>query len=132
MMPGFARKNITMIIEAAKAKRVAMGPDASKNSFHEDVKWPVMMAFTKEEHIRVRKAYQMAVRASHTSCIFKEFKDCMTDTCRSACQRKFQVDDVNWITLDDSKLQRWLAICFGPKSKEEAISRLTAVKFPSH
>ena len=132
MMPGFSRKNITMIIEAAKAKRVAMGPEASKNLFHDNVKWPVMLTFTKEEHIRVRKEYQMAVRASHTSCIFKEFKDCMTDTCRSACQRKFQVDDLNWISLDDSKLQHWLAICFGPKSKEDAISRLSAVKFPPH
>ena len=132
MMPGFSRTNIGMIIEAAKAKRLALGPDAGKNMIHVKVTWPEMTAFTVEEWLRCRPLFGSCVKASFSSCLFKEFKDCMTDTCRRDCRRIFLLNELNWLALDDFKLQFWLSIHFGPVSKEDAIRRLTNVKFPDH
>ncbi len=132
MMPGFSRININAIISAAKAKRLALGND-NRNVFLEHVKWPTMASFSVDAFIRTRELFNAAVKASFTSCLFKEFKECMTDTVRRECRRNFSnMSEEKWILLDDNKLQQWLAIFFGPKSKEDAIRRLSDVKFPVH
>jgi len=133
MMRGFTRTNIATLIAAAKAKRIAQGPDATRNTIVEKVVWPEMKSFTEEDFMRTRKLFHAATNASFTSCIFKEFKDCMLISCAQACRRKFHLDtDALWLSCDDAKLQRWLAELFGPKSKEDAIRRLEAVKLAPH
>jgi hypothetical protein len=133
MMPGFTRRSIATIIEAAKKKRMAIGPEAARTMFVEQVVYPQMKTFSAQDFLTTRTKFNAAVKASFTSCIFKEFKDCMVDTCRTDAQRFFgNMADEDWILLDDIKLQNWLAIHFGPNSKEEAMERLSAVKFPEH
>jgi hypothetical protein len=51
MMPGFSRKNLQMIIEAAIAKCLALGTKASKHMVYAEVKWPTMKGFTEEDFI---------------------------------------------------------------------------------
>jgi hypothetical protein len=133
MMRGFTRTNIATLVAAAKAKRIAQGPDATRNTIVEKVVWPEMKSFTEEDFMRTRKLFHAATNASFTSCIFKEFKDCMLISCAQACRRKFHLDtDALWLSCDDAKLQLWLAELFGPKSKEDAIRRLEAVKLAPH
>jgi hypothetical protein len=117
MMRGFTRTNIATLVAAAKAKRIAQGPDATRNTIVEKVIWPEMKSFEEEDFMRTRKLFHAATNASFTSCIFKEFKDCMSITCAQACRRKFHlVTDELWLSCDDAKLQLWLAELFGPKS----------------
>ena len=132
MMRGFSRTNVTTLIEAAKAKRLSQGK-VSRNIFLPEVKWPVMELFTAECFKSTRPLFFACIKSSFSSCVFKEFKECMSDTCRGACKRKFKLDsDELWIPFDDAKLQLWLAELFGPSSKEDAIERLEAIKFPNH
>jgi len=132
MMPGFSRRSITIIINHAIEKRQALSKLTAVPQVYKEVAYPSMSRFTAEEFLISRRAYFVAIRASIPSCIFKEFKECMTDKCRGRAMRKFKLNEVDWLALPDDKLLGWLNMLFGPKTKEEAINRLESVKFPSH
>jgi transposase InsO family protein len=132
MMPGFSRRNIQLIIDAARRKRLAQ-PEASRNAVMEIVVWPQLKSFTAEHFHACRLAFQLAVERAFSSGIFKEFKDCIVGTAKSACQRQFLLQDEKlWLELEDATLMQWLSHFFGPKSKEDALRRLKNVKFPEH
>jgi hypothetical protein len=131
MMPGFNRRSIAKIIQAAivaRQKNVAAGTP----QVLERIKYPTMSNFTGHDYRATRTAFYTATRLSIPSCLFQEFKFCMTDTARSAATRRFGLTDELWLACDDSKLQDWMAILFGPKSKADALKLLKAVKFPDH
>jgi len=132
MMPGFSRRSICAIIAHAKAQRMAQGSSTSTPQIYDPVKFPLMANFNATDFVSTRRAYFVATRASIPSCLFKEFKQCMSDKCRVSCMRKFSLDDETWLALADDKLQNWLSVFFGPKSKADAIRRLESVKFPNH
>jgi hypothetical protein len=131
MMPGFVRRSVYKEIEVAKQARIRNVAAGTPQSY-DKVPYPTMINFTAEDFHATRKAYYVAIRKSIPSCLFQEFKFCFTDTARSAAQRKFGLQQEHWIALDDEKLQGWLSIMFGPKSKADALRLLKKVKFPSH
>jgi len=132
MMPGFSRLSIAAIIDNAKQQRLQLSSSVSTPQIYEQVVFPEMSAFTEEEFLRVRKEFYAATRKSINSCLFKDFKTCMTDRCRMSAYRKFSLDDNSWIHCPDIKIQHWFSMFFGPKSKAEALARLENVKFASH
>jgi len=133
MMPGFSRRSIIVIIEHAIEQRKALGTSVSTTQLFDKVAYPLMQRFDAADFLATRRAYYVAVRASVSSCLFKDFKHCMSDKCRTAAMRKFKLqDETQWLALSDAKLQHWLGVHFGPKSKEDAMVRLSNVKFPAH
>jgi hypothetical protein len=132
MMPGFVRRSISKIIADAQAKRMRLTAAAGIPQVYKEVKYPVMTVFQPDEFVRVRKEFYAATRASMTSCLFKEFKDCLSDTVRTTATRRFLMTDSNFTALDDSVFQGWLNVLFEPKSKKDAIDRLEALQFPEH
>ena len=132
MMPGFKRLSISRIIDKAKQVRIANKDSVSSATHIERVTYPRMKHFNVDDFLEARQAFYVATRKSTASCLFSEFKTCMEDSCRSACMRKFSLDEEQFIELDDAKLLSWLGIFFGPKNKSDAIDRLEKIRFPLH
>jgi hypothetical protein len=132
MMPGFKRLSISSIIEKAKQIRLANKESGAPPTHFDKVIYPQMKHFSVDDYLATRQAYYVAVRKSIPSCLFTDFKFCMSDSCRTAAMRKFSLDDEQWIDIDDAKLQSWFGMHFGPKNKSDAINRLDKIRFPSH
>jgi hypothetical protein len=132
MMPGFERRSIAKIIADARAKRMRLGTTVGVPQVYKEVKYPTMTQFRAEEFTSTRKEFYAATRASVNSCLFKDFKDCLTDTTRTTAARRFKMSDDDFTALDDSKFQLWMNVMFGPKSKKDAMDRLEGLQFPEH
>ena len=132
MMPGFKRLSISSLIDKAKQIRIANKDTVAPPTHFDKVNYPVMKHFAVEDFLSTRQAYYVAIRKSTASCLFTDFKFCMSESCRTACMRHFSLDDEQYLEIEDAKLLSWLGIFFGPKNKSDAIDRLEKIRFPNH
>jgi hypothetical protein len=132
MMPGFKRLSISSLIEKAKQIRIQNKDTVAPPTHFDKVTYPVMAHFSVDDFLTTRQAFYVATRKSTASCLFTEFKFCMTESCRTSCMRQFSLDDEQFLEINDGKLLSWLGMFFGPKNKSDAIDRLEKIRFPSH